>query len=523
MFEDPDFLQKSQTSLAKYLKIFFYDYDYTNSVAGLQSAHPSRLTADDDNTTTTSSPLMPTRRLRKKYYDRVHSGPIAILYRTVRIHWQGQLILQISGGDVVVTSMDNRTIFYNDTAHIVGASVKMIRVIGGEDSVRVILAAADGTVKLEPLHDRLERTVEFQAPRWNLTLAVTFTDAVWSNKPRHRLSDSRDDNLRPWIDFLSLPFGEDGDEPGSGILLTSGLLSGLRQLSSPSCWNLFCLTAAWCGPADYCCPHLLGRVSLLAANDGGHHNYPAEYTKNFVTFSRRFLCPAATPFSLGCPDPSWQRHNFLCYRLFSERKQVTLRQAVSACRGHTAKLVILAGHGAYTNNSSINNSTDELNFVLDLLRGAAPRRNGSYSAQPGEPSGFSVWIGGRHGRPEQCLRLEAAGSFMTAAGSSGDCVGGAHGYVCQTAGCEAGERHCCRLTWTEHLRWERQVLGKSFILRPAEKYDAADGTTTTLENSLTLNLAYGVIGGTIAFVVLYRLVMRNLEQRRYTARSLTRY
>jgi len=89
-------------------------------------------------------------------------------------------------------------------------------------------------------------------------------------------------------------------------------------------------------------------------------------------------------------------------------------------------------------------------------------------------------------------------------------------------GCEGGERHCCRLTWEEHLRWERQVLGKSFILRPSMA-SILSGNHLDLEHSLTLNLAYGVIGGTVAFVVLYRVITRELEQRRYTARSLTRY
>jgi hypothetical protein len=388
----------------------------------------------------------------------------------------------------------------------------------GTDSSLKIIVSSNGTVSFQPFDDHLERTVELQVPAWNLTLAVVFTDTVWISRQTLQQAESGSSGgpLRPWVEILSLPLSKyrDGLEEG-GILATAGLLSGLRQLNPDNCWHLFCLAAFWCSPATYCCSHLLGRLALLTSEGG--RDYPAEYTKNFVTFSRRFICPAATPFSVGC-SPGWQRHNYLCYRLFLQQN-VSWDEATRVCRGHGAKLVIFSSYGLETNRSadrSMLSNDDELDFVLSLLQ---KRTRKPPSNQ------LVIWVGGYQGFPQPSLRLDRRGVFLA---SDEQGRSAADGYLCRMVGCEAGERHCCRLTWEEHLRWERRVLGKAFILRPPSP--VVSGSTHSggdhsgaLEHGLALNLAYGVIGGTVAFVVLYRVITRELEQRRYTARSLTRY
>jgi hypothetical protein len=442
---------------------------------------------------------------------------------------------------------------------------------GGDDSMRyVVTTDAAGrllTLQQQQQSDRLERTLELQVPAYNLTAAITFTNVVFSQRRQlFGIGGGAADGVdpltmrRPWIEFLSLPLNEENPHTNNasnvvfgGVMETSGLLGGLRQLScsSPPCWNMFCLTLNVCGPmVAYCCPHLLGRIAALAGGSG-NTEYPTEYTSNFVAFSRQFICPAATPmFSGGC-RPGWQRHNYRCYRLFvSGARPVAYRQAVSACRGHdAAKLVIFAP--SHVTSSLLGDQKkyleEELGFVTGLLRDMAnrtrrrqikntladflPDNTSSPYSRPLLPE-FTAWVGGRNGFPEPCLRLDSSGQFVAAA-ASGDGGGGAdctaaaaESYVCVTNGCESSERHCCRLTREEHLRWERRVLGKSFILRPAPVWgDGAAAATSLLpaEHALTLNLAYGAIGGTVAFVVVYRIVTRELEQRRYTARSLTKY
>ena len=543
------------------------------SVADFWSTIPNRNSASATTTTTTAASTTtvtgdnittaaassyhqhnqpPPRRLKKKY-DRVHSGPIAILYRTVRVCWQDRLILQITGNKASVNRMTNN-------GSSVMAAIFPLSSVGrsGDDSVRIIVSIDDEgrlTVQQQPIGDRLERTVELQVPAFNLTAAVTFSDAVFNQRqqlPFETVDDSTE--LRPWIEFLSLPFNDDIQENSNaaqgGVMVSSGLLGSLRHLSSPDCWNMFCLTAVVCGPtAVYCCPHLLGRITALeaaaVANGSLLVDYPAEYTANFVTFSRQFICPAATPaYSSGCL-PGWRRHNYRCYQLFVDHQQrpVTYQQAVSACRSHGAKLVIFAPREliSSTNNNKqhTNFFEDELAFVLGLLLEVTDRiqrkrknneelyHSSSSSSYHPEGSAAAVWVGGRNGFSEPCLRIDPNGSFVSAAASASlaECVPdeGA-GYMCQTNGCEGGERHCCRLTWAEHLRWERRVLGKAFILRPSHNNgNSSSNSRLSFEQSLTLNLAHWVIGGAIAFVVVYRIVTRDLEERRYTARSLTKY
>ncbi len=428
----------------------------------------------------------------------MHSGPVAIVYRTVLVHWDSTFLIQIEGDKVL-----------QGTRNLLTA---------GTDSSLKIIVSSNGTVSCQTADDHLERTVELQMPTWNLTLAVVFTDTVWISRQTLQQAEAGSSGpLRPWVEILSLPLSEYRDSPEEGgILATSGLLSGLRQLNPDNCWHLFCLAAFWCSPATYCCSHLLGRLALLAADAG--RDYPAEYTKNFVTFSRRFICPAATPFSVGCP-PGWQRHNYLCYRLFFQQN-VSWDEATSACRGHGAKLVIFSSHGLEANRSvdrSMLANDDELDFVLSLLQ---KRTRKPPSNQ------LVIWVGGYQGFPQPSLRLDSRGAFLEAASDEQERRSAADGYLCRMVGCEAGERHCCRLTWEEHLRWERRVLGKAFILRPPQVSGLTDSgghSGAALEHGLALNLAYGVIGGTVAFVVLYRVITRELEQRRYTARSLTRY
>jgi hypothetical protein len=224
---------------------------------------------------------------------------------------------------------------------------------------------------------------------------------------------------------------------------------------------------------------------------------------------------------VGC-SPGWQRHNYLCYRLFVQPK-VSWDEATSACRGHGAKLVIFSSYGLEANRSvdrSLLTTDDELDFVLSLLQKRTSKPPSNH---------LVIWVGGYQGFPQPSLRLDSRGVFLEAASDEQEGRrSAADGYLCRMVGCEAGERHCCRLTWQEHLRWERSVLGKAFILRPPSPVvsgstDSGGGHSGALEHGLALNLAYGVIGGTVAFVVLYRVITRELEQRRYTARSLTRY
>ena len=274
----------------------------------------------------------------------------------------------------------------------------------------------------------------------------------------------------------------------------------------PNCSNLGCIISQ-CPEGkmkENCCEWILGHGLLSGPG------YFKEDTSNYVTFSRQEPCDPSEQFSQpGCPDESWDRWKYHCYKLINEDTSRSYSDSLRDCSQLGARLVapVPKCHIKYGGKcvqqrkyltSMMQNVTDniwirELTLSSEVSKTRCINNNATCSLvkqckDEGKCRMLSV------DREETCVDCD-----VKMAG------------VCVRKNCDNVD--CCKMTREEAWSWQRRVQGRSIVLRPDQIH--VDQPWTISKGNIINIVAIVIFCGNVLWVIGVRMWTRKVHERRY--------